>query len=621
MGCFAIGQSDSQSPGHIVRLGRRVQEELASFMTPSSRLSPSLLQYNRRNGFVSTVRLLGLVLFGVVTSVGPVTSVFAQAIPPTTTTAHAAPAASAEGKPAKPETTAVPSPSALAGGFATGTAADVADATGNIPTKALGQDPGVLKLADGVGQNRIAINMMWTLLTGFLVMFMQAGFALVETGFCRAKNAVHVMMTNFMIYPIGMLGFWLCGFAFMFGSVGAVGNLGLGADVLNSGNAFIGTKGFLLMGEGLYQPAVYTLFLFQMIFMDTTATIPTGAMAERWKFSAFILYGFFVSMIVYPIYGHWVWGLGWLSQLGNAAGLGHGAVDFAGSGVVHTIGGGVALAGALVLGPRLGKYVEGADGKPVKPFRPRVLPAHSIPMALLGTFILAFGWFGFNSGSTLGASGGGNLRIAVIATNTMLASAGGAMGALLYWSKRSGFPDPSMLANGFLAGMVAITAPCAFTNSGWSVVIGLVAGALVCMSIEFWEKRGVDDPVGAISVHGVNGLWGVLAVGIFADGTYGKGWNSTATAYGAEHGVTGLLYGNISQLGAQALSGGIAILWSFLTAYVFFRVQHAVMGIRSRREDELAGLDMPEMGVRAYVNAEEYGMTVAHDRVVPQRAV
>src|SRR5439155_25149748 len=201
---------------------------------------------------------------------------------------------------------------------------------------------------------------------------------------------------------------------------------------------------------------VFTLFLFQMVFMDTTATIPTGAMAERWKFTAFMIYGFFISMIIYPIYGSWVWGGGWLSMLGQAFGLGNGACDFAGSGVVHMVGGMVGLAGAIALGPRIGKYNR--DGKP------NAMPGHNIPMALLGTFILAFGWFGFNPGSTLGASGGGLLRIGIIATNTMLASAGGAIAALLYWKSRKGFPDPSMVANGFLAGLVAITAPCAFTN-------------------------------------------------------------------------------------------------------------------------------------------------------------
>ena len=343
----------------------------------------------QRNGGLSLRLCMAFLLTftALLLSVGGLQPVYAQAPPgpagappvaPEATPAPAAPAAAAP---------AAPSQSDISGGYAgLGAAGDVADAAGNIaptePTDKAAKDyadkkktyddfqgmmtkePLAARMADGIGQNRIGINIMWTLVTGYLVMFMQAGFAMVESGFCRAKHAAHVFMTNFLIYPIGMLGFWLCGFAFMFGSVGAIGNLGLGADVLNGGNSFIGWKGFMLgLGPGgiapeLYNPAVYTLFLFQMVFMDTTCTIPTGAMAERWKFSAFIIYGFFISTIIYPIYGHWVWGGGWLSALGTNYGLGHGAVDFAGSGVVHAVGGWVALAGAMVLGPRLGKYTD-----------------------------------------------------------------------------------------------------------------------------------------------------------------------------------------------------------------------------------------------------------------------
>lgn len=458
-------------------------------------------------------------------------------------------------------------------------------------------EPLAVQLSDSTGQNRVAINIAWTLLTGYLVMFMQAGFALVETGFCRAKNAAHVMMTNFMIYPIGMIGFWICGFAFMFGgmaAVGAPGSLGGVAPVnIPDWHGIIGTHGFLLKGN-FYDVGVYTLFLFQMVFMDTTATIPTGAMAERWKFSAFMVYGFFISMILYPIYGHWVWGGGWLAMLGKTHGLGHGAVDFAGSGVVHSTGGWTALAGAIVLGPRLGKFING---------RPQPIPGHNIPMALLGTFILAFGWFGFNPGSTLGASGGGNLRISVIATNTMLAGSAGALVEILYWWWRYGKPDPSMAANGMLAGLVAITAPCAFVDSVSAVSIGAIAGVLVAVSVPIIERFGVDDPVGAVSVHGICGVWGVLAVGIFADGAYGAGWNGVgATTYMniANRGVTGLLYGDTGQFFAQAIDAVVVILWSFGTAFAFFTLQKKIMGIRSAEEDELQGLDLPEMGALAY---------------------
>ncbi len=514
------------------------------------------------------------------------------------------------------------SPAPDPGGTATGTRADVMDAAGKtfVPPapadaddaqakadkqKAVGEfgaqskaEPLALKLADGVGQNRIAINVMWTLLTAYLVMFMQAGFAMVETGFCRAKNAAHVIMTNFMIYPIGMIGFWIAGFAFMFGGYAAstLGGTAAFAAGAKTGllQQLVGTNGFFLSGSA-YDVGVYTLFIFQMVFMDTTATIPTGAMAERWRFAAFMVYGFFVSMIAYPIYGHWVWGGGWLANLGTFYGLGHGAVDFAGSGVVHAVGGCIGLAGAIVVGPRIGKYDK--DGKP------NAIPGHHLPMALIGTFILAFGWFGFNPGSTLAMSGGGALRAGVVAVNTMLASAGGAFAALFYMKRKFGKYDPSMAANGFLAGLVAITAPCAFVTAWSSVVIGVIAGFLVCVSVFFWEKRGIDDPVGAVSVHGVCGLFGVLAVGIFADGTYGDPWNGVAGP------VKGILYGDAKQFVAQLISAVVCIAWAFTTAYVFFKVQSKFMRLRPTAEEEIAGLDLPEMGALAYPDFQQLDAT------------
>ena len=278
------------------------------------------------------------------------------------------------------------------------------------------------------------------------------------------------------------------------------------------------------------------MFLFQMVFMDTTATIPTGSMAERWKFISFFFYGIFVGTIIYPVFGNWVWGGGWLSQLGTNFGIGHGHCDFAGSSVVHMTGGVLAFVGAWLIGPRIGKFNR--DGSP------NAIPGHNIPMAILGTFILAFGWFGFNPGSSFA---GTDLRIGIIATNTMLASATGAIAATLWmWWFRTKKPDPSMMANGMLAGLVAITAPCAFVSPIGACIIGLVSGALVVESVFFFEGvLKIDDPVGAISVHGVNGAWGCLRSGLFADGTYGDGWNGVAGT------VKGLFYGCPSQFLAE----------------------------------------------------------------------
>ena len=468
-------------------------------------------------------------------------------------------------------------------GDKTGTAADV-------PAKEPG-NPALIEAVNTIGHNKIAINIVWTLVTGFLVMFMQTGFALLETGFCRAKNASHTMAMNIGVYAIGLLGYWACGYALQMGGVGAVATLG-GTPALNHevtltllGKPFglFGAKGFFLSWDA-YDVGIFTLFLFQMVFMDTAATIPTGAMAERWKFSSFVIYGFFMSMLVYPLFANWVWGGGWLSQLGANFGLGHGHVDFAGSSVVHMTGGMAALAGAIVLGPRIGKYTK--DGKPV------AIPGHHIPMAITGTLILAFGWFGFNPGSTLS---GTDLRIGIIATNTMMASGAGATAAMLWVWKRAGKPDPAMIANGLLAGLVAITAPCAFVNSPCAVLIGLIAGVLVVEAAFFIERKlKVDDPVGAVAVHGVNGAWGVLALGLFADGKYGDGLN------GVPGPVTGLFYGAPKQFFAECIGVAINVVFVFGVFYCFFKVQDKIAGIRVSAETEIAGLDLPEMGSLAY---------------------
>jgi len=517
-----------------------------------------------------------------------ITSAATQAAPAVIPAPAATPAPEAAPAPAEP----VPDPT----GANTGTAADVVGATSGSPTaddlENLGKtEPLALKLADTVGHNRIAINIVWTLVAGFLVMFMQAGFAMAETGFTRAKNAGHTMAMNFMVYALGMLGYWVMGFALQMGGVGSVATLG-GCTTLNHeftisllGHDFglFGLKGFFLSG-GTYDASVFTLFLFQMVFMDTTATIPTGAMAERWTFKSFVVYALFVSAVIYPLYANWVWGGGWLSQLGKNFGLGHGHVDFAGSSVVHLTGGVIAVAGAWVLGPRLGKFNK--DGSA------NAIPGHHIPMAIVGCFILAFGWFGFNAGSTLA---GTDLRIGVVAVNTMLASAASAFSAMMYMWFRYGKPDVSMIANGFLAGLVAITAPCAFVTAPVAVFIGAIAGLLLCVAIFFVERTlKIDDPVGAISVHGVNGAWGVLALGLFADGTYGDGLN------GVPGTVKGLFYGDTSQFIAQAIGTATNIVVIFAISYVFFKVLDKVIPMRVDPELEVEGLDMAEVAVKAY---------------------
>ncbi len=452
-------------------------------------------------------------------------------------------------------------------------------------------DPTIADLTKQIADTQTALNFVWTLVGGFLVMFMQSGFALLETGLTRAKNVAHTMGMNVFVYAIGVLGFWAVGFALQMGGVGALSTLGgdgtlsheISVHLAGKDFGLIGAKGFFLAGAA-FTPAVAAIFLFQMVFMDTAATIPTGALAERWKFTSFVIFSFVVSTIIYPVYANWVWGGGWLSTLGKSFGLGHGHVDFAGSSVVHLTGGVMAFVGAKYVGPRAGKF--GADGS-VRP-----IPGHNIPMVVLGTLILAFGWFGFNAGSTLA---GTDAQIGIIATNTMLASAGGAVGAYLYVMYRYGKPDVTMICNGLLAGLVAITAPCAFVTAPAAVLIGAIAGVLVVVVAVFVEQTlKIDDPVGAIAVHGANGIWGVLALGLFANGTYGDGLN------GVDGKVRGLFYGDGSQLVAQSLGVVSNLIYVGAVAYLALHVIEKTVGNRSAREDELAGLDEGEIGMRGY---------------------
>jgi ammonium transporter, Amt family len=438
-----------------------------------------------------------------------------------------------------------------------------------------------------------SLNLAWVLVAGFLVMFMQVGFAMLETGFTRAKNAVNTMAMNFIIYPIGVFGFWLTGYALMMGGVGHWPSLGavgfphheLSLNLGGQSYGIIGASKFALLNVS-HDPSSLAMFLFAVVFMDTAATIPTGAMAERWKFSAFAIYGLFISMFLYPLYGNWVWGGGWLSQLGVNLGLGHGHVDFAGSSVVHMTGGIAGLAGAIVLGPRIGKFRR--DGQMA------AIPGHNIPMAMIGTLILAFGWFGFNAGSTLAAS---DPRIGIIAANTMIASAGGALSSLFYLWFRFHKPDVAMACNGLLGGLVAITAPCAFVTPLAAVTIGVIAGLLVVILVLMLERRfRVDDPVGAIAVHGGCGIWGALAVGIFADGSYGDGWNAVAGP------VRGILYGDAGQLVAQLIGVTVNIIVVFGLSFLFFMIIERTIGNRVIPEVEYTGLDALEMGTDAYSN-------------------
>ena len=389
---------------------------------------------------------------------------------------------------------------------------------------------------------------VWTLIAAALVFFMQAGFACVEAGFTRAKNSVNIMMKNLMDFSIGSISFWAVGFGLMFGA---------------TQTGWFGTTGFFLSDfEPGGDPWVLAFWMFQVVFAATAATIVSGSMAERTKFSAYLVYSIFITALVYPVFGSWAWGSlfhgnGWLEQLGF--------IDFAGSTVVHSVGGWSALAGAIVLGPRLGKY--GKDGS-IKP-----ILGHNIPLAALGVFILWIGWFGFNPGSTTAA----NTDTAMIFVNTNLAAAAGAILAMFTSWIKFGKPEASMSLNGALAGLVAITSPCATVSPLSSIIIGAIAGVIVVFSVIFFDRIKVDDPVGAISVHGVNGAWGTLAAGIFNMG-----------------GTSAKL------IGVQLIGIGACFVWTFVMAFVLFKIVDMTMGLRVSAQEEAEGLDMHEHGGNAY---------------------
>ncbi len=411
--------------------------------------------------------------------------------------------------------------------------------------------------------NAVAIDTVWTLVAAFLVFFMQPGFAMVEVGFTRAKNAANILMKNLMDFSIGSIAFWLIGFGIMFGT---------------SASGIFGTSGFLLSAanpstaDGLWQ---FAYWMFQVVFAATAATIVSGAMAERTKFPAYLIYSFFICALIYPVVGHWIWGGGWLANKGM--------LDFAGSTVVHSVGGWAALAGAILLGPRLGKYNKDGSSK--------AIPGHNIPLAALGVFILWFGWFGFNAGST---TSGTNLSIATIAVTTNLAAAAAAITAMFTAWMRFGKPDTSMALNGALAGLVAITAPCANVSPLSAIIIGAMAGVLVVLSVEFIDKvLHVDDPVGAISVHGVCGAFGTLSVGLFAEAAYGQ-----ASGMGA---VNGFFFGGgLSQLSIQLTGVASVFCWVFGSALILFYIIKKIVGLRASDEEQLKGLDISEHGMESY---------------------
>ena len=404
----------------------------------------------------------------------------------------------------------------------------------------------------------LGLNTMWVLVAAFLVFFMQAGFGMVEAGFIRAKNACNVLTKNFLDFCVAALSFFCIGYAIMFGADRA---------------GLVGSSYFFLSGTGTTTGGVptFAFWLFQAAFCGAAATIVAGAMAERMKFEAYLIYSAVISAIVYPIVGHWAWGGGWLADLGF--------VDFAGSTVVHATGGFASLIGTIILGPRIGKY----NGKG----EANAIPGHNIPLASLGVFILWFGWFGFNPGSSLsGLRGGLN---SLVAMNTCLSAAAGTVAAMVLVWKLTGKPDLSMTMNGALAGLVAVTAPCAFVSPGASTLIGSIAGVIIVLGVLALDKLHVDDPVGAVPVHGFNGLWGTLSIGLFGQ----------KALIGGELGglFTG---GGLKLLGVQA-AGALACIGFVLASMgAVFLLIHKTMGMRVSAEEELRGLDIGEHGMESY---------------------
>jgi len=405
----------------------------------------------------------------------------------------------------------------------------------------------------------VGIDTLWVMIAAFMVFIMQAGFGMLEAGLVRTKNTCNILMNNFLDFCMASMGFFMFGYAIMFGA----------------GNVFMGLKGWFLVGiEPEGHLPLYASWFFHAVFCGAAATIVAGGIAERMKFKAYLIYSFVISATVYPIVGHWIWGNGWLSNLNFA--------DFAGSTVVHSVGGSAALIGTAVLGPRIGKYNKDGSANAIE--------GHSMSLASLGTLILWFAWFGFNSGSTLSVGDGS--QIAHVAVTTNLAAVGGALTAMFFaWSK-FGKPDLTMTMNGALAGLVAITAPCAYVMPIEAVIIGAIGGIIVVIGTLFLDKIHIDDPVGAVPVHAMNGVWGTLAVGIFGHKTLGLARN-------------GLLHGGgFVQLGVQALGVFTVVLFVIGVMFVVFKIIDKVVGLRVSREEELKGLDISQHGMESYAGFE-----------------
>jgi Amt family ammonium transporter len=418
--------------------------------------------------------------------------------------------------------------------------------------------------AAGPPPEKVAMDTMWVLITAALVFFMQAGFAMVEAGLQAAKNVVNILMKNLMDFTIASVAFWAVGFGLMFGA----------------GNAFFGTGGWFLQGgEEMFGSLSWTVvpmeakFFFQLVFAGTAATIVSGAIGGRVKFSAYLWFSLGMTVLIYPLIGHWIWGGGWLAAKGF--------FDFAGSTVVHAVGGWAALAGAMVLGPRIGKY--GPDGKP------RATPGHSMSLTVMGVFVLWLGWFGFNPGSTMAAD---PVAISHIFVTTNVAAATGAIAAMFLSWILFKKPDASMTFNGVLAGLVAITAPCAFVGIGSAAIIGAIGGVLVVLAVIGIERAGVDDPVGAVAVHGVNGVWGTISLGLFAAPPFAGGT--------AQPGVGLLFGGGATQLIIQVIGTVAASVAAFALTYGLFVAVKATIGMRVTPEEEIEGLDIAEHGNEAY---------------------